>query len=128
MKLPDVNRKNVQLQLNEVEIIEETIQQIMKDFGMFGMDIVFSGDIENAYFEIFNQVVYQIEDLFRISSSRLLAVLYQIDISNEQIEKAHNITPDSTLQEVVAEQIIQRELKKVLTRRYFKLNTNKELD
>lgn len=120
MKLPEINRNNVSSHLNEEEIIMDTIAQIMKDFGMFGMDITFSGDIEKAYDEIFNQVVYQIERLFRGDSSRLFAVLYQIDISNKQIQKAHDLNPDASVHEIVADQIIQRELKKVLTRRYFK--------
>ena len=118
--LPVIHNNNIQDFLNREDIILETIQQIMKDFGMFGLDIIFSGDINNANNEIHKQLTMQVENLFNDNLSKLYAVLYQVDISNKTIEKAQNLTPDFTLIEVIANQIIIRELQKVLTRRYFK--------
>lgn len=120
MQLPEIHKNNIQEFLNKEDIILETIQQIMKDFGMFGLEITFSGDIEKAYSEIQAQLTYQIEKLFTNDLSKLYAILYQVDISNKSIEKAQNNMPEYTLIEVIASQIIFRELQKVLTRRYFK--------
>jgi hypothetical protein len=120
MQIPEIHKNNIQEFLNKEDIILETIQQIMKDFGMFGLEITFSGNIEKAYSEIQAQLTYQIEKLFTNDLSKLYAILYQVDISNKSIEKAQNNMPEFTLIEVIASQIIFRELQKVLTRRYFK--------
>jgi len=122
MHLPEIHRNNINEFLNKEDIILETIKQIMKDFGMFGLEITFSGNIEKAYSEIHKQLTIQVEHLFNENISKLYAILYQVDISNKTIEKAQDNMPDFTLIEVVAHQIIIRDLQKVLTRRYFSQN------
>ena len=120
MLLPDIQKNNIQDYLNKEDVVLETIQQIMKDFGMFGLEITFSGDIKQAYSEIHSQLTNQVEGLFNSDVSKLYAILYQVDISNKSIEIAQKKMPEYALIEVVAHQIIIRDLQKVLTRRYFK--------
>ena len=120
MMLPEIHKNNIQEFLNKEDIIFETIQQIMKDFGMFGLEITFSGNIKQAYPEIQEQLTNQVEGLFSADLSKLYAILYQVDISNKAIENAQIKMPEYSLIEVVSHQIIIRELQKVLTRRYFK--------
>jgi hypothetical protein len=124
MSLPDVKNSNVSQLLNQENIVIETIAQIMKDFGLFGVTITFSGDIRNAYTEMHQQLVSQVETLLDRDYSRLLAVLYQVDISDKEIARTAQELPDYNHVEVVAHQIIVRDLKKVLTRRYFKEQGN----
>lgn len=119
MELPQINKSNIEDHLNREEIILATIQQIMKDFGMFGLEINFSGDIQQAYSEIHQQLTHQVEDLFQVNLSKLYAVLYQVDISNNALEKAQKEMTEFSLIEVIAHKIIERELQKVLMRRYF---------
>jgi len=123
MLLPDIQKNNIQDFLNKEDVILETIQQIMKDFGMFGLEITFSGDIEKAYPEIHEQLTNNVARLFESDLSKLYAILYQVDISNKAIENAQVKMPEYSLIEVVAHQIIIRDLQKVLTRRYFKSKT-----
>ncbi len=121
MKLPEVSNKNVASFLNKEEIVRMTAEQIMKDFGMFGVEITFSGDTENAYRELHEQLTDQIADLFDRNYDLLLSVLYQVDISQRDIHKTRLELPDYTDVEVLAHQVIVRDLKKVLLRRYFKM-------
>ncbi|MGE4288047.1 MAG: hypothetical protein AB7E36_05110 [Salinivirgaceae bacterium] len=120
MNLPDLHFQNTPQFLDGEAVILETIQQIMKDFGMFGLEITFSGDISNAYHEMHQQLVYQIDELMIRDSGRLYAILYQVDISNKSLQKTQDEAPELSLVEVIAHQVIERELRKVLTRRYFK--------
>jgi hypothetical protein len=120
MGLPDIRNNNVSEYLNQEEIVLETLAQIMKDFGLFGVTITFSGDINNAYTELHKQLISQISNLLDRDYSRLLAVLYQVDISDKEIARTAQELPEYNHVEVVAHQIIVRDLKKVLTRRYFK--------
>jgi hypothetical protein len=121
MDFPQINNNNVSRHLNQAEIVKQTAEQIMKDFGMFGVEITFSGDINNAYQELHNQLISQITLLVERNYDLLLSVLYQVDITDREIYKAEQELPHYTHIEIIAHQVIVRDLKKVLLRRYFKM-------
>lgn len=120
MKLPEIRNDNVGSYLNSAAIVEETAQQIMKDFGLFGVTITFSGNTEQAYFELHEQLIEQISVLMEKDFAKLLSVLYQVDITEKEIAQAEIEIPAYNHVEIIAHQIIVRDLKKVLTRHYFK--------
>jgi hypothetical protein len=120
MDLPQVSNINVSGFLNQAEIVQETAEQIMKDFGMFGVEITFSGDTSNAYNELHLQLIDQISLLLERNYDLLLSVLYQVDITDREIAKATRELPHYNQVEIIAHQVIVRDLKKVLLRRYFK--------
>ncbi len=120
MNLPQVSNSNVSGFLNEADIVRETAEQIMKDFGMFGVEITFSGDTGNAYFELHRQLIDQISLLLERNYDLLLSVLYQVDITEKEIDRATRELPHYNHVEIIAHQVIVRDLKKVLLRRYFK--------
>lgn len=125
MNLPDIQNNNLDNFLNKADIIQETAEQIMKDFGMFGIEITFSGDVENAYNELHGQLIQQISVYLDKDYSRLMSVLYQVDITDCEIAKASRELPHYNDLEVLAHQVIFRDLKKVLFRRYYKTNPEK---
>jgi len=120
MELPQITNSNLSAFLDRTEIIQETANQIMKDFGMFGIEISFSGNIDNAYGELLQQLITQISTYLERDHGRLMSVLYQVDITEREIEKATRELPHYNQLEVLAHQVIHRELKKVLFRRYYK--------
>lgn len=126
MNLPQIRNDNVEEFLDRSEIVWETATQIMKDFGMFGVEITFSGTIENAYTELHHQLVEQVSHLVQTNYDKLLSVLYQVDITDREIARAERDLPHYNHIEIIAHQVIFRELKKVLWRRYFKSRKKKE--
>ncbi len=120
MELVNLQNDNIEFFLNKEDIIQETAAQIMKDFGMFGIEISFSGNTENAYHELHDQLINQISVNLESNYGRLMSVLYQVDITEHEIAKAARELPHYNDLEILAHQIIFRELKKVLFRRYFK--------
>ena len=120
MELVNLQNNNIEFFLNKEDIIQETAQQIMKDFGMFGIEITFSGNVENAYHELHEQLINQISVYLDRDYSRLMAVLYQVDITEHEIAKTTQELPHYNDLEVLAHQVIFRDLKKVLYRRYHK--------
>lgn len=120
MLLPKINNTNVSSFLDQSEIVQETAEQIIKDFGMFGVEISFSGDTLNAYDELHKQLISQINILVERNYELLLSVLYQVDITEKEIARAESELPHYSHIEIVAHQVIVRDLKKVLLRRYFK--------
>lgn len=120
MNLPNLQNNNIEFFLNKEDIVRETAAQIMKDFGMFGIEITFSGDVENAYHELHDQLINQISVYLDRDYSRLMSVLYQVDITEKEIAKAHQDLPHYNDLEILAHQVIFRDLKKVLFRRYYR--------
>jgi hypothetical protein len=123
MNLPNLQNSNLASFLNRAEIVQETADQIMKDFGMFGIEITFTGNTETAYQELHEQLINQISVYLERDYGRLMSVLYQVDITEKEIAKAHRELPHYNDLEVLAHQVIFRDLKKVLFRRYYKSNS-----
>ena len=123
MNLPDLQNNNIASFLDKEDIVRETAEQIIKDFSMFGIEITFSGNTENAYHELHEQLINQISLSLERDYSRLMAALYQVDISELDIAKAEIELPHYNQMEVLAHQVIFRDLKKVLFRRYYKANS-----
>jgi len=124
MNLPDLQNNNLAYYLDKEDIVRDTAAQIMKDFGMFGIEITFSGDTKNAYEELHIQLVNQISLSLERDYSRLMAALYQVDITEKEIAKAARELPHYNDLEILAHQVIFRDLKKVLFRRYYKANND----
>lgn len=120
MEPPQIRNDNIKSFLDRAEIVRETAEQIIKDFGMFGVEILFSGDVLNAYDELHRQLLEQISVLIQNNHDKLLSVLYQVDITEREIAQAERDLPHYNHVEIIAHQVIARELKKVLWRRYFK--------
>ena len=121
MNFPELNNNNLSAHLNKAEIVQQTAEQIMKDFGMFGVEITFSGNTEEAYAELHEQLIEQITTLVNRNYDLLVSVLYQVDITDREIARAKMELPHYTHVEIIAHQVIFRDLKKVLLRRYFKM-------
>jgi hypothetical protein len=66
------------------------------------------------------QLIDQISLLLERNYELLLSVLYQVDITDREIDRATHELPHYNQVEIIAHQVIVRDLKKVLLRRYFK--------
>ncbi len=116
----DLSENDLLKYRDNADIVKQTALQIIKDFGLFGLSIEFPSDIKYAYPELSKQLNAQVFELLHSSNTKLLSLLYQIDIPEKAIQQKASAEPDRPLSEVVTELIFLRELKKVLTRLYFK--------
>lgn len=117
---------NLELYKGRPQIIRQTAEQIIRDFGRFGFEITFSGNTDMAYEELFQQLDLTITHLIETDFGRLYALLYQIDLSERQILAKKKEFPQHTDAEIITELIIHRELQKVLTRNYFKMQKDNQ--
>ena len=125
MNLPDYNNIRISKYRDKVDILKQVAAQIGKDFYQFGFEVEFSGEPEGAYCELFDQVNQHVEFMLSQDYHRLILLLYQIDLSEKEIIKNELKYPNVAKHQLLAEMIIQRELKKVLMRNYFKENPDK---
>ena len=99
-----------------LELINETANQIIKDFSLFGAEITLSGNAANTYDELFDQINPFIAKLIDSNYQKLLEVLYRIDVSETQVAGA---VKEKKIAEAITKLIIRRELQKVVTRKFF---------
>lgn len=114
---------DISFYFNRLDILNETVQQIEKDFGMSGMEIKFSGTVDNAYEELFSQIHPHIEKLLKASSEKFYNLMYRIDISETKIKKEVAKAKDKSFSAVITDLILNRELQKVIIRKNFSGNT-----
>lgn len=118
--IPAITRQDLIKATSREDLIRQTAAQIIKDFAEFSLEVQFSGNIADFYRELFDQLKVHVEDLLSQQYERFLALLYRIDISNREIASYEVELPHFSYAEVITELIIHRELKKVMTRNYFK--------
>ncbi|MCW3804043.1 hypothetical protein [Plebeiibacterium marinum] len=132
MNFPATSRKDLQKASRKNELIVETGFQIQKDFAEFGLEIQFSGKATVFYDELFGQMKHHVENLMTESMERFMHFLYRIDISQKDINHYQHEMKDVEFGEILTELIIHRELKKVITRDFFRQQNkgtlNKELE
>lgn len=104
------------------ETVRKTALQVMKDFAGFGFTIEFPSDLMMAYQDLFDQLSPVIADLININMSKLYSLLYCIDLNESIIQQGVAEMNDLSLNDVITHLILERELKKVLTREYFSKN------
>ncbi|MFO7829346.1 MAG: hypothetical protein R6V23_12035 [Bacteroidales bacterium] len=115
-----ISQSQLERSKQEEKFVLLTAEQVRKDFAMFGMDVVFSGNVSLAYDELFVQLKVYIEKLLNDNYEKLMSLLYQIDVSQKELVKPEPNQSFETVPEIITHKILERELKKVLIRTYFK--------
>jgi hypothetical protein len=115
-----ITPEDIEHSKNDQEIVRLTTLQIIKDFEQFGIPIEFPDDINFAYQDLSVQLENHIAYLVDNNMQRLYALLYRIDISDSMIRKKQRIRFDLTMADIITELVLERELKKVMFREYFK--------
>ncbi len=114
-----LTEQELQRYRDDERIVRETARQVIKDFALFGMHVDFPDDINWAYNQLFEQLNVHVDRLLSEHNRLLLALLYQIDVSEKKINDETSTRTDIELSEIVTELILDRELKKVITRHYY---------
>ncbi len=105
--------------LNRADMLQETAEQIIKDFGMLGMEIKISQASNTTYPELFSVLLPLIEKLQKKNTQSFYSLMYRIDISEGQIKKAVEDSKNRSFSEVLTDLILKRELLKVVIRKHY---------
>lgn len=114
----ELELSNLEIYHQRVDLIQATADQIIKDFAIFGHEIQFSGVPEKAYRELYIQVEKIVYKLITDDFHQLMSILYRIDI-DEKTLKMNLASTHEDSSELLAQLIIERELKKVIIRWYY---------
>lgn len=114
-ELPDLNTG-----ISKPDLFAKFKLQLQKDFENCGLDGKFAATLIPDYDVIFNHVILEVEKINKIHSGKLNELLYRVDISEQQIKKAFNLNSNVTLNEIISELIIKRELQKIVIKEHYK--------
>ena len=120
MESPQLWKQSIQNLPDKKEIIIEMIAQIKKDFAMFSENIEFTETAQEKYANLFGQLEAYLNKHFSKNTERLYPILYRIDILEKDISFAINQQGEYNFIALITEQIILKELQKVLIRRHYK--------
>ena len=104
---------------HDLEVIRNTGAQMIKDFGMFGVEINFSGNPETAYRELLDQTEPALARLYNDNRTSFMALLYRIDVSEKKVNELMEIEKKPAFFAKLAEVVVEREFMKVLIRKLF---------
>lgn len=103
--------------LTKHHIFEAFVIQLRKDFECAGFALPDQIIIQQNYSELVEQISGQIKLLSK--STGLQALLYRIDVSEQQIKQAASRFPDKSYEHLISELIIKRILQKVILKQHF---------
>lgn len=103
---------------DNVTFVLNTQQQIAKDFAKF--NLFFPDKFESVPYskvDIETMVKHNVQDLIREGESRLLQLMYTIDLPEKEFL---DLTVQNDFLDLIAEKILRREAYKVFLRQHFK--------
>lgn len=104
-------------QFSDDEFVLQTQKQIAKDFGKFGFEFPFNFETTTwAKESIEIEVQEKLIEIAKHGESKLLALIYTIDISEEKFLK---LTMQKDFIIRLAEEIVKREALKVYLRKHY---------
>jgi len=110
---------SIQPYLNDIDILNQTAQQIQKDFSFFNINILFEESAKDSYAQLCEQILLPIKQLITSDYQKLIALLYRVDISEIQIRKESYNHTEQPFEEIITQLIIKRCLQKVVLRKLF---------
>ena len=122
--MEEVNLSNLEPHYINVEFLIQTASQIIKDFEQQGHEIIFSGNPDTAYSELFIQVKPILLRLSQNNHSQFLNLLYRIDLDEKEIANHKSKIQETEYFDKLTDAVLQRELKKVIIRNYYKLKND----
>lgn len=97
-------------------IIAETFNQLQKDIGIEDDLLIFEGNPESAYRQLFEIIEPHLNHLLQSNAQRFARVLYKVDISEGALNKKLLAFPEKSYVRIVTEMVIYRAFQKVMTK------------
>src|SRR5690606_13465764 len=119
MSIPILSLNEFVKYFNREDLIQKVIEQIKKDFNWFSYNIILEGKEITPYLELFHQILPIIDDLLNDNYTKLLSLLYRIDIEEDFLNKKLKENQHADTAEIITDLIIKRALQKVIIREMY---------
>jgi uncharacterized protein YqgQ len=101
---------------NSPRLVVLTVQQIIKDFGMFGYPIRYQGKPEDAYDQISKELKLVVEETINDGYDQLFELMGKIGINEELVREKLITRENMTISETISALIMEKEFMKVYLR------------
>jgi hypothetical protein len=124
---PEENRRPAELPVTQehlqqfvlrLDLLKEVVAQLNKDFQLNGFEVNFTGNEQNAYRELSEQLIPVIDYMLEHQTERFWSLLYGIDLNESKVREALFGEDVNTLQ-LLTDLILKRELQKVVIRNHY---------
>jgi hypothetical protein len=105
---------------HDLEVVRDTAEQVIRDFGVWGLEIRFSGNHDSAYDELLTQLIPVLGKLYAADPGAFMALLYRIDVDEGKVKKIGQTSNNQKFIIKLSELVLEREFMKVLTRKLFR--------
>ena len=116
-----ITKKDLEEAKKSYDYVEATMHQIQKDFQLHEEEIRLNVNSKTAYDDLYRQILPIMDRLLNLDTSKFFSLLYSIDINESTVKRLlfekHKQNPTEELSHL----IIERELMKVVSRRYFSM-------
>jgi hypothetical protein len=120
MSTPVPKLSELQSYYNRHDLLAKVVSQIQKDFNWFSFNLSFDDSSDqSAYQQLYNQVLPLIDEMLNDDYTKLLAMLYRIDIDEDFLNRKLKEVPNADTDEIITDLIIKRELQKVIIREIY---------
>lgn len=106
--------------ISKPDLFEKFKTQLQKDFEGAGLNGDFANELIQDYNSILKTIELEIEKVNTLAVSKLTGLLYRIDISEIQIKKLSESKKESSMNEIISELILKRELQKIIIKEHFR--------
>ncbi len=101
-----------------IDLLQQVVLQLNKDFQLNGFEVEFSGKGETAYNELTCQLMPVIEYMLEKKPERFWNLLYSIDLNEQKVKEALFGQDSNSIQQLT-DLILKRELQKVVIRNFY---------
>ena len=115
--------ENISRHYNSLDVLKKTHLQIQKDLGLELSEFVFKGDANTAYDELIEYTKIIIENIIKLHGEHFYSIMYRADVSEESISRI--IKDGLDVNKNISKLFVDRELAKVLTREFYKVESNR---
>ena len=106
--------------ISKPDLFEKFKIQLQKDFEGAGLNGDFANALQQDYNVILEMIEVEVEKINKLAVSKLTGLLYRVDISELQIKRLSSERPDNSMNEIISELILKRELQKIIIKEHFK--------
>jgi hypothetical protein len=106
--------------ISKPDLFEKFKLQLQKDFEGAGLNGDFANTLPQNYDAILSAIGSEIEKVNRLAVSKVTGLLYRIDVSEIQIKKLSSEKKENSMNQIISELILKRELQKIVIKEHFK--------
>ena len=103
-----------------VNLLQDVVAQINKDFRLNGFEVEFSGQGETAYKELSGQLAPVIDYMLEHQAEKFWNLIYSIDLNESKVKQI--LFGDDEMENAIGQLtdlILKRELQKVVIRHFY---------